>query len=177
MRKEDCFNLGHISRKHGYKGEVIAVFDTDRPQEYTKLESVFLYQNGELVPFFIDEIATNSKGHFILKFEDIDSESLAEKLIGTELYLPAEALPPLTGKQFYYHEVIGFKVEDVEFGYVGICNGVVDQTAQPIFQIQNGDLEILVPAIDEFIESIDRDNQKILITTPPGLLELYQDAE
>ena len=70
MRKEDCFYLGHISRKHGYKGEVIAVFDTDQKENYTALESVLLDIHGELIPFFIEEMAMNSKGHFILGLED-----------------------------------------------------------------------------------------------------------
>ena len=52
MRIEDCFQLGHISRLHGFKGEVVAVFDTDRPEAYENLESVFLEDRGELIPFF-----------------------------------------------------------------------------------------------------------------------------
>lgn len=176
MRKEDCYQLGHISRLHGYKGEVIAVFDTDQPQNYLELESVFVDTHGELVPFFIEEMATNSKGHFILRFEDVDPEE-AQKMVGMELYLPIEALPPLQGKQFYFHEVIGFKMIDKQAGEIGICEAILDSSAQPIFKIMDGETEILVPAVDEFIESVDREKKEIHLNCPEGLIELYRSGE
>lgn len=173
MRKDDCYYLGHISRTHGLKGEVVAVFDTDQPQRYKNLESVFVDFRGELVPFFIEEMATNSKGHFIIRFEETGPEE-ADSLIDRELYLPLEFLPPLSGKKFYFHEVVGFKVIDSEAGEIGICETVLDRSAQPIFQIKNGEQEILVPAVDEFIESVDRKKREIHLITPPGLLEVYR---
>ncbi|HBF18921.1 MAG: 16S rRNA processing protein RimM [Owenweeksia sp.] len=177
MRKEDCFYLGHISRKHGYKGEVIAVFDTDQKENYTALESVLLDIHGELIPFFIEEMAMNSKGHFILGLEDVVTDEDAEKLIGRELYLPLEVLPPLSGKSFYFHEVIGFSMVDAEAGPIGTCMDIIDQSAQPIFQIDKDGTEILVPAVDEFIQSIDRDTRTIYLQTPPGLLDIYLDGQ
>ncbi|MGB0177542.1 MAG: ribosome maturation factor RimM [Owenweeksia sp.] len=173
MRKEDCFYLGHISRKHGYKGEVVAVFDTDQKENYTALESVLVDTHGELVPFFIEELALNSKGHFILRFEDIDTDEAAQQLVDRELYLPLEILPPLSGKAFYFHEVEGFKVVDAEAGPIGSCLDVIDQSSQPIFRIDKDGIEILVPAVDEFIQSIDRENKIIYLQTPPGLLDIY----
>ncbi len=146
MRKEDCFYLGHISRKHGYKGEVVAVFDTDQKENYTTLESVLVETHGELIPFFIVEMAVNSKGHFILRFEDIDTDEAAQQMVNRELYLPLELLPPLSGKAFYFHEVIGFTMVDVEAGPIGICQEVIDQSSQAIFQIDKNGTEILVPA-------------------------------
>lgn len=177
MRKEDCFYLGHISRKHGLKGEIIAFFDTDQKENYTNLESVLLLMQDELVPFFIDESAQNSKGHFILKFEDVNTLKEAESLIGRELYLPLSILPKLSGKAFYFHEVIGFKVIDALFGEVGICKTIQDHTAQPIFIVERNENEILIPAVDQFIKKIDRENKEILLNCPPGLIELYIDEE
>lgn len=176
MRKEDCFHLGHISRKHGLRGEVIAVFDTDQPQRYQNLESVFVETHGELVPFFIVEMATNSKGHFILAFEDIGPAE-ADKLIDRELWLPLEFLPSLSGKAFYYHEIIGFKMIDRQAGEIGVCRQVIDSSAQPLFLIMDGTTEILVPAVDDFIESIDREKEEIHLSCPEGLIELYRSGK
>jgi len=177
LLKEDCFYLGHISRAHGYKGEVIAVFDTDQPQRYSELESVFVERHGELVPFFLDEISQNSKGHFIILFEGFETEEQAREVVDSELYLPLEALPPLEGKSFYFHEVIGFKMYDEQYGYLGNCKEVIDQSAQPVFRILKGQKEILVPAVDEFIVEINREKQEIHLQTPEGLIDLYRNAE
>ncbi len=176
MRKENCFLLGHISRKHGYKGELVAVFDTDRANEYEQLESVFLETRGELVPFFIESLARNSKGHFILRFEGVEHAAEAEKLLGRALYLPKEVLPPLSGKNFYYHEVEGFEMLDQAAGNLGVCKAVIDRSAQPIFLIEHpSGKEVLIPAIDEFIEHIAREKKQILLNCPEGLVALYLD--
>ncbi|WP_421752770.1 ribosome maturation factor RimM [Croceimicrobium sp.] len=175
MRIDDCFQLGHISRLHGFKGEVVAVFDTDRPEAYENLESVFLEDRGELIPFFIDESSRNSKGHFILKLEDVDDEPAARQLLGKELWLPLSILPPLEGKNFYFHEVIGFRLMH-QGQVIGICEDVLDTSAQPLFKvIDANDKEILIPAIDPFILRISREEQLIEMELPEGLLELYQD--
>lgn len=177
MRKEDCFYLGHISRKHGYKGEVIAVFDTDQNENYRNLESILVDHHNELVPFFIEESAQNSKGHFIFRFEDVDTDEDATALIGKELYLPIEILPKLSGKAFYFHEVVDFEVIDKAHGTIGKCIGINDQSAQPLFQIKKEEIDILIPAVDEFIESIDREKKQIHLNCPEGLIDIYLNGE
>jgi len=174
MQIEDCFQLGHISRLHGFKGEIIAVFDTDRPEAYETLESVFLEDRGELIPFFIEGLSRNSKGHFILKFEEVDEESIAQKMVGKEIWLPLEALPKLEGKSFYFHEVIGFKMLHQD-ELIGHCMAVLDNSAQALFKVLDAnEKEILIPAIDQFIDRIDREAGEIHLLLPEGLLELYR---
>lgn len=175
MRSEDCFQLGHISRTHGYKGALVAVFDTDRPEAYFELESVLVPQHGELIPFFISRMSRNSKGHFILEFEDL-SPAEAEQMVGSELWLPLSLLPPLSGKQFYFHEILGFALRQGE-QHIGYCRQVLEQAAHPLLKVEGeqGE-EILIPAVDAMIESIDRKGRCIYVQLPEGLLDLYRHA-
>ena len=53
MKKEDCYFLGTITRTHGLQGNVVLKLDTDQPEMYNKLESIFVEVNGLLVPFFV----------------------------------------------------------------------------------------------------------------------------
>ena len=41
MRKEECFYLGSIIKKHSFNGEVVIKLDTDEPDLYQNMESVF----------------------------------------------------------------------------------------------------------------------------------------
>ncbi len=70
-------------------------------------------------------------------------------------------LPKLEGKKFYFHEVIGFDVEDVHLGNIGKIVSINDCAAQPLFEILKDQTEILIPMIDDFIVEIDRANKKV----------------
>jgi len=176
MRKEDCFYLGKIAKKFSYKGEVLIWLDTDEPELYKNMESVFVEQNKHLVPFFIVTSSLH-KGDFLrTRFEDIDSEEDADSIMGNAVYLPLSALPKLEGNKFYFHEVIGFDAEDQRLGVIGKIVSINDSSAQPLFEILKGDVEILVPMIDDFIVKIDRENKKVVLNTPEGLVDLYLNS-
>jgi 16S rRNA processing protein RimM len=82
-------------------------------------------------------------------------------------------LPKLTGNKFYFHEVIGFEVEDKRLGVVGTIQSINDSTAQPLFEVLKDDVEILIPMIDHFLVKIDRENKKVIMDLPEGLIEMY----
>ncbi len=177
MRIEDCFFLGSITKKHGTSGDVVVYLDTDQPQAYTELESVLIRRGGDLIPFFISDITPLKENHFRFTFEEINSIEEAESWIDSELYLPLAILPPLSGKKFYYHEIVGFEVIQNSSNSIGIVQEVLDRPTQPIFVILgSNEKEILIPAIDEFIESIDRAEKKLYIQAPEGLIDLYLNS-
>ncbi|MEM6830746.1 MAG: hypothetical protein AAF551_09530 [Bacteroidota bacterium] len=94
MKEDDCYQLGEVIKTHGLKGEVSIRLDADYPEEYKELESVFLKQEGKLVPFFIDTFHIQAS-NALVKFEDIDSIDQARELVKCSLFLPLSYLPEL----------------------------------------------------------------------------------
>ncbi len=173
MQKKDCFYLGKIVRKHSFKGEVVIKLDTDEPQLYANMNAVFVNLGNNLLPFFIEKSLLQKRNQLRVKFEDVATEQDADAIMKSEVYLPLDLLPKLTGNKFYYHEVIGFTIEDIHYGEVGVLTGINDSTAQPLFEIKNDDKEVLIPMIDDFIKKVDRKNKTIVIEVPEGLIEMY----
>lgn len=167
MKKEACFLLGYISRKHGYKGAFNIKLES--PAKYKELEHLFILINGNLVPFFIDSFRMKKDDIALLKLEDIDSEEAAQALIGKEVYLPLEFLDE--SQQNELHALIGFEVIDATHGPIGTVNAILDNAAQELFQISNGAQEILVPITEAFIQKIE--GNTIFLDTPEGLIDLY----
>lgn len=173
MKKEDCFYLGKIVKKYSFKGELLAKLDTDEPDLYDNLDAIFIDLRGNLIPFFVQSSQLHKSELLRLKFEDVDTEADADALMKTDLYLPLDLLPKLKGNKFYFHEVIGFTINDENFGEVGILKSINDSTAQSLFEIDRDGIEILIPMNDEFIVKVDRKNKTILLNTPEGLIDLY----
>lgn len=173
MQKKDCFFVGKIVKKYSFKGELLIKLDTDEPELYENLESVFVELRNNLVPFFIESSQLHKSELLRVKFEDVDTEQDADSLLKCDLYLPLEFLPKLDDDKFYFHEIIGFTVEDVNFGIVGVVKSINDTTSQPLFEIDRDGIEILIPMNDAFIKKVDKNKKHILVDTPEGLIELY----
>ena len=171
MTKEECYQLGKITKPFGFKGQVIMFLDVDCPEDYAELDSAFVEVKGNLVPYFF-KLENINGNKAVATFEDLTPEE-AQALVGHELYLPLDLLPKLTGNQFYFHEGIGFNVIDDEHGDIGTIKSIIEYPAQPLFQIMKDEAEILIPMIDPVIKEVDRENKRIFISAPTGLIDLY----
>lgn len=173
MKKEDCFYLGKIVRKYSFNGELLIKLDTDEPELYENLDSIFIDVRGTLIPFFIESSQLHKSDLLRVQFEDVTTEADADALLKSDVYLPLELLPKLDGNKFYFHEVIGFTINDKNYGKVGVIKSINDSTAQALFEVENNGNEILIPMNDEFILEVNRKNKTILVETPEGLIDLY----
>lgn len=171
MTKDECYYLGRVTKPFGFKGEMVLFLDVDSPDDYATLDSVFVEMKNGLVPYFIKSLRINGN-KAVAMFEDLTAEQ-ATALAGHDMYLPLDLLPKLTGNQFYFHEVKGFRVVDDQYGDIGVIESIIEYPAQPLFQIMNGTTEILIPVIDQVIKEVDRDNKTIYISAPNGLIDLY----
>lgn len=173
MRKDECFYLGKIVSKYSFRGEVLVKLDTDEPEIYEGMESVFVELGKNLVPFFIEKCRLHKSSLLRISFEDIKSETDADGLLGTKLYLPLSLLPKLPDDQFYYHEVIGFKMIDEVHGDIGIIESINDSSSQVLFEVKKEGKELLIPVSDDIIKKVDKKNAIIYVATPEGLVDLY----
>ena len=174
MNENNYYYLGKITRKFSFKGELIIYLDTDTPSDYYGLKKIFLKVDNSFIPYFISKISKYKNNSVRVKFEDVKNESEAMELINYEIFLPMEELPKLEGKKFYYHEVIGFKVIDINHGEIGEITHINDQTPQHLFVVKSSGKEILIPINDDFILDLDRINKIVNLKIPEGLLKIYK---
>lgn len=173
MDKDDFFYLGKILKTYGSKGHLLILLDVDDPVRYQKTETVFIGIENERIPFGIEEMELRQKNSAKIRFEDVHNAEDAEIFTGRELYLPISFLPPLKGKKFYYHEVIGFTVFDKKHGNIGTITSILDLPQQSVMQIQHGSKEILIPLVDKVLLKVDRSRKELHILAPEGLIEIY----
>ena len=170
--KEKYFQLGRVIKVHGYKGELVLLLETDNPEDYASLETIFLNIDGSLVPFWIKSIRINDN-LAVVSLDDITEKEAAIRLLKKEVFLPIQDLHILEGNDFYFHEIIGFSVYDENHGDIGIVEDVLERPEQELIRIMKGKTEVLIPLTDDMISKVDRKKKTLHITTPDGLIDLY----
>jgi len=178
MTKDDCYQVGHITKTHGVNGELVLYLDVDNAAEYADLESVLLEVKGQLVPYFIESIAIVKASRAIVAFEDIDTIEQAERLINCGAFLPLDNLEPITDEtRFYFHEIVGYQIVDADAGPLGTVRGVYAMNAQDLIAMDYEDKEVLIPINSDIVRTVDRANQKLNVVLPDGLLAIYMEDD
>ena len=172
MRKEDCFFLGTVVAKYSFKGEVLIKLDTDDPESYLFLQSFLLEDKSRLIPCFTTKVQLHKSQLLRVSVEGVNSEKQADLMIGKSVYLPLDQLPKLDDDQFYFHEIIGFKVIDSVQGPIGTITGVNDASSQVLLEVEHNYRQILIPLVDELIQQLDKQQKQIYLSIPEGLLDL-----
>jgi 16S rRNA processing protein RimM len=174
LKHPQHFQLGRISRTHGLQGELVAILDTDKPHQYTKLDGFFLEINQKLIPHFIQKISIRGSEARIL-LEGISTIEQATKFKGAEIFLPLEKLPKPQKDEFYFHDLLGCQLEDTTYGLLGTVEDVIDASAQKLLFFHYQGKEVLLPLVKEFVTEIDLKNKMLKTSIPDGLLELYME--
>lgn len=173
MNIDQCFNLGHVVKAIGLKGDCSILLDVDDANRYKKLESVFIEINKQLIPFFIESIVVKHNNFATVKFKNISTQAQADELSGATLFLPLSALPPLNDTSFYFHELEGYTVMDDVKGNIGVIQSVIDYGSNVVASTILHEKEILIPLQKQFVIRIDRSSRQLFTQLPEGLVDLY----
>lgn len=172
---ENHYLLGYVVRPHGIKGALKLKVDTDFPEKYTKLKRITLNTNTKKETFDVQKLSYSPPDEMIVIVKQITDRNTAELWKDAEVWISIDFLPKLSGKKFYFHEVIGFQVKDVQLGIIGEIVQFYETAAHPIIAVNHNGIEVLIPAVDEFITEINRDEHYMIVSLPENWLEIYKD--
>lgn len=168
IKKEEVYKIGRIGKAHGVKGEVSFNFDND-VFDRVDAEYLILEVDGILVPFFMEEYRFRSDSTALVKFEDIDTQDRARELTNCDVYFPRD-LADDEEEVLTYSFLVGFDIVEASTQKkVGTIASVDESTLNILFELEDG---MLIPASEELITDIDKDNKTITIALPEGILDL-----
>lgn len=169
IKKEEVYKIGRIGKAHGVKGEVSFNFDDD-VFDRVEAEYLILEVDGILVPFFMEEYRFRSDNTALVKFEDIDTQERARELTNCDVFFPRHLAEDDEDEVLTYSFLVGFDIIDDSTGKkVGTIASVDDSTLNILFELEDGRL---IPASEELITDIDKENKTITIALPEGILDL-----
>jgi 16S rRNA processing protein RimM len=111
----------------------------------------------------------HGRGFLLVQLEGVKDRTAAEALIGGRLLVPAADLPAVGDGEFYWHELVGFRVETADGESLGTIAETFSTGTSDVWVVR-GVREHLIPVIEDVVRTIDRRGRRVVITPLPGLL-------
>ncbi|GHT30126.1 ribosome maturation factor RimM [Bacteroidia bacterium] len=175
IKKEDVFKIGTFAKPHGIKGEIGLVTeydltgDSDDPYLVCEIE-------GILVPFFIESCRTKTSTVVLVKLATLDTEEAVRALANQDAYYPLDALGGEEEEEgdldVAWDILAGYSLIDEKHGELGEITDVDESTINILLQIDHQGEELLIPAVEEWVVSVDHRKKHLKVSIPEGLLEL-----
>ena len=156
MQKKDCFLVGTVFKLHGYKGDVNIYNDDNIPFDFTTLEFFLIELDNNIIPFFIDRVRPTKPNIILVKFEDVNSEKDARKLLKRRVFLPKELVREKNNTKISVKQLIGYSVIDNKMGKLGKITFINSKTAQQLIFVSKDGKEFCFPMHKEFVKRIEK---------------------
>ena len=160
--KEQFLEAGSIVNTHGVRGEVKIEPWTDTPAFFRKLPRLFIRGQAYRVR------GCRLQGAFVLvSLEGIDTLDAALPFKGETVYMDRDDVHLEKGR-YFLSDLIGMKVVSEQGELIGELTEVLERPAQNIYVVQ-GEREILLPAVPEFILQTDFERGQMTVHLMDGL--------
>ncbi len=177
ITEEEITSVGKLLKTHALKGELNMLLDID-PGYLEEGNPAILDIDGIFVPFYAESIRTKGSFSFLVKFDGINSEIEAKKLVNKTVYALRDRLKEFMLENYdeefaLYDDLVGYAIEDVEKGFIGKVIEIDTNTENELFIVATPEGNtVYIPLTEDFIEKLDEDGKIITMRLPDGLLEL-----
>jgi 16S rRNA processing protein RimM len=161
----EYITVGQILAPWGNKGQLKVRVVTDFPQRFTP--SARVYVNRQ--PTVIDSVEWH-KGNVVIKLNNIDHIEAAQRLRGQPIEIHHSQLNPLPEGQYYHFQLVGLEVWTTQGVFLGNITEIMTAQSNDVYIVQGSTGEILLPAIEDVVKSIDLNQGKVAIEPIEGLL-------
>lgn len=170
---KEYFKIGKFVSTFGLKGELVLKHNLGKKTSLKGLKAVFVEERKEsFIPWFIESTRIKNEEEIYIKLEGINIREQAIQLTQKEVWLPEEDFKKFSAKSSPIN-FLGYEI--IEEGKVlGKILEVIEQPHQILCRIEIDNKEALIPLHDETIVKVDRKNNQVTVSLPPGLLEIYQ---
>ncbi len=108
---------------------------------------------------------------YVVDIEGVTDRNAAEDLAGSELFIDADGIDVELPEKRLPFQVIGAAVRSTDGKRLGDVSDVFFSPAHDVYEVRGERGTFMVPAVPEFVVSIDADKREITIRTIPGLVD------
>jgi 16S rRNA processing protein RimM len=161
--------VGRVLRPHGVHGELRVEILTDSPEHLMELDTLYVGRSHR--PYHLESVRLHQK-IALMKLATCDDRNAADELRDEYLYVAAEDAVPLQVDEVYEHQIVGLTVVTDEGQVLGeVVEVFTAPGANDVFIVHGPLGEILIPAIEDVVVSLELETGRLVIRLLPGLLD------
>jgi len=158
-------DLGRLGRPKGLKGWLHLESWTDPPEALLEYPTWFLLApDGQREQSKVAEARSVPRG-LEARLEGACSREDAERRVGWRVQVPRAALPPLAPGEHYRHDLVGFRVCNLEGVEFGTLERFDDWPAHPVMVVR-GERERWVPVTEQHLRRVDPATRCVTVDWP-----------
>ena len=174
--RDDLALVGRVVGVHGIRGSLKVYSYAESLSVYEAEEGIlFVLPDGSVLTQTVERVQSHGRV-LLMTLEGVAERSLAEGLIGSELFVGRACLPVLEEDTYYWSDLVGLRVYDTTGALLGRLDEVIPTPGNDIYVVkgeQDGQTrEILIPAIGDVVLKIDLEGKSMVVDPPEGLYRL-----
>ena len=178
MSIDNLLQVAQVLKSNGTDGELVMGFRDIAPEDINLEEPVFIIFDGLPVPFFIESLTKRGNTKALVRLTDIASMEDVEEIAGKAVYVDDSQVPEMSLEEDGYAALVGWMVltaegelsEESELFEVGEITDFMDIPNNPCIEVETENGAVIIPLHEDFILSVDPENQEIIMQIPAGLL-------
>lgn len=170
MPSETLIALGEVVSTHATHGELRVHLFNPGSTTLSDGLTVVLRRGAEQQQRRV--VALRPHKHFILlSLEGCESMTAAQELVGYEVCVREQDLPPTGPDEVYHYQLLGMTVVTTAGSEVGVVADVISTPSNDVCVVRADAHEHLIPLIADVVRQVDRARHRLVIDPLPGLLD------
>lgn len=167
---ENWIKIGKVLKTKGFDGTMIVRFDY--PVLEDNFKAFFIQKNQQFLPLLIEKKEELDEESYLIKWSKYPTKEAAQTLHNQDLYIAQniaethfdfEAMEDFTG-----YEVYNFDDK------LGVVSDILESNFQETLEVKlANEKTLLIPFIDEFIETIDDEKKAIYCQLSDEFIEMF----
>lgn len=162
---EEFIPVGKISGAFGIKGWVKVFSFTDPRTNILEYSPLFLSRQGEWIEIKVSGGHLQGKG-VVMGIGNVTDRDQVQPLIGSELAIKKEQLEPAEEDEFYWSDLQGLTVMNLDDETLGQVDHLLETGANDVLVVKakGENTERLIPFVmEEIVKAVDLDKQLIQV--------------
>jgi len=160
--EKDWLIVGRFGRPHGLKGYISVYSFTQPNSNILNYSNWVVSDRGSRTPLKVLSYEQHTRFIAVL-IEGYEDRNLVSQLTNLEIAVPRESLPELGSGEYYWNQLIGMSVVNIQGETLGTVTDLIATGANDVLVV-TGDARYLIPfLLDKVVHNVSLEKKEIIV--------------